>query len=249
MADAIRCRLVLDPPADGPWNMAVDEAMLGAATAGAAVMRLYRWAEPTLSLGYFQPLAARREHPASAGCPVVRRLSGGGAIVHDDELTYSLALPASHSLSAPGRGLYEAVHGALVEVLAGFGIAARQVEAADVPSRTEPPFLCFSRRAPGDVLVGQAKVAGSAQRRRRGAVIQHGSILLGRSPAAPELPGLSELAGRRVEAERLGEAWLEILRGRLGLCWTAGRIESDLFNEARRLRRDRYLAESWNRRF
>ncbi|MEM6330787.1 MAG: lipoate--protein ligase family protein, partial [Planctomycetota bacterium] len=88
------CRLIVDPPQPGARNMAVDEALLDAAAAGAgATLRLYRWSSPTLSLGYFQPLAARAAHPASAGCPCVRRHSGGGAIVHDHELTYSLAVP------------------------------------------------------------------------------------------------------------------------------------------------------------
>ena len=249
MADATPCRLLLDPPGDGTWNMAVDEALLGAADGGAVVLRLYRWGEPTLSLGYFQPFAARGEHVASAGCPVVRRPSGGGAIVHDDELTYSLALPADHPLAARRAELYGAVHGALVDALASLAIQARQASVRDAAGGGQPPFLCFERRAVGDVLVGHSKVAGSAQRRRRGAVIQHGSILLGRSRAAPELPGLSELTGRRVEPGTLADAWLEILRDRLGLCWTAGRIEPDILNEARRLRRDRYLAERWNRRF
>ncbi len=80
--------LLLDPPAPGAWNMAVDEALLeDAALERRCWLRFYRWQEPTLSLGYFQSYADRRQHPASSGCPAVRRTSGGGAILHDAEVT------------------------------------------------------------------------------------------------------------------------------------------------------------------
>src|SRR5438445_617792 len=83
------CRLIHDLPGDGPWNMAVDEALLeDAARSGRPTLRFYGWAEPTLSLGYFQPYAQRASHPPSSRCAVVRRPTGGGAILHDAELTY-----------------------------------------------------------------------------------------------------------------------------------------------------------------
>ena len=94
------CRLLIDPPGAGAWNMAVDEVLLEwSAEQGGCCWRLYRWQEPTLSLGYFQPYDERRRHPASRDCPAVRRLSGGGAILHDAELTYSLVVPSGHPLA------------------------------------------------------------------------------------------------------------------------------------------------------
>src|SRR6188474_2624923 len=87
-------RLIVDPPASGAWNMAVDEALLEtAAISGLATLRFYTWQEPTLSLGYFQSAVDRDHHPDGRDCPLVRRASGGGAIIHDRELTYSIALP------------------------------------------------------------------------------------------------------------------------------------------------------------
>ena len=81
--------LLLDPPASGAWNMAVDEVLWRwSAAAGRCCWRFYRWEEPTLSLGYFQSYDDRARHAASQGCPVVRRPSGGGAIVHDKEKGY-----------------------------------------------------------------------------------------------------------------------------------------------------------------
>src|SRR4051812_39572627 len=94
-----RCSLIIDAPADGAWNMALDEALLHAAESdGTATLRFYGWREPTLSLGYFQKHVDRALHSASENCTLVRRTSGGGAILHDRELTYSIALPKSHRL-------------------------------------------------------------------------------------------------------------------------------------------------------
>ncbi len=77
-------RLIIDPPAAGRWNMAVDEALLlSAASRRTVTLRVYQWEVPTLSLGYFQPHAQREQHASSRHCPLVRRATGGGAIVHD----------------------------------------------------------------------------------------------------------------------------------------------------------------------
>jgi lipoate-protein ligase A len=202
--------LLIDPPASGAWNMAVDEVLLEAADAeGQCTLRFYQWEEPTLSLGYFQTYSDRWRHQASGRSAVVRRASGGGAILHDRELTYSFAVPNCHPLAADRLGFYRAVHLALIEVLADWGIEATLHSQS--PPTTSQPFLCFQRRSPGDVVVGGVKIAGSAQRRSRGAVLQHGSVLLARSAAAPELDGLKELANKSIEPESMIEKWLEKL--------------------------------------
>ena len=199
--------------------MAVDEWLLHRAAAdGACSLRLYRWSEPTLSLGYFQRYADRSQDPRLSGVAVVRRISGGGAILHDRELTYCLAVPAAHPLSGRREALYQAVHGTIVAALDSLGIAASLcAERSSVGGRE--PLLCFQRRSPGDVLIGQAKVAGSAQRRIQGAVLQHGSLLLARSALVPELPGLCDLAGSAVSEERMIDYWLKKLAAALGWDW------------------------------
>ena len=119
------CRLVMDPPAAGAWNMAVDEVLWQwSAETGRPCWRFYRWQEATLSLGYFQAYEDRGRHAASRDCPVVRRPSGGGAIIHDAELTYSFALPREHRLAGRPVRLYEIVHATLIDVLADRGVAA-----------------------------------------------------------------------------------------------------------------------------
>jgi lipoate-protein ligase A len=243
------CQLLIDPPADGAWNMAVDEVLLAAAAGGRCALRFYRWQPPTLSLGYFQAIDERRRHAASLGCPVVRRASGGGAIVHDQEITYSIALPGEHPLAVGRMLLYETVHQTLIEILADAGIRAELYRRPpQTGARCSCPFLCFQRRAAGDVVVGTAKVAGSAQRRLQGAVLQHGSLLLGRSAAAPELDGLRELSGLPLPDGPLIEAWTQRLHERLGLTWQRQPLTDPQRAEAAELARRKYAAEAWTGR-
>lgn len=240
--------MLIDPAVSGAANMAFDEALLEAAAAGSApTLRIYRWDEPTLSLGYFQSHHARREHPPSAGCPLVRRLSGGGAIVHDRELTYSLTLPRQQPWSARTESLYEAVHLALIAALKQMNVAARLCgdDACAKPGAPQP-LLCFQRRAPGDVLVEGAKVAGSAQRRRAGAVLQHGSVLLAASSAAPELPGVGQFSAAPISGETLVEAWLDRLAAQLGLQPVRASYEAALRRRAEELERTKYATAQWN---
>lgn len=236
-------RLLVDPPAPGDWNMAVDEMLLDAAAAGEGpCLRLYQWAEATLSLGYFQSCGQRAAHAPSRACPLVRRLSGGGAIVHDRELTYSLAVPAGHGLGRASPRLYAQVHATLIAALRTLGVAASLHGAQDAAE----PFLCFQRRTEADVVVEGGKIAGSAQRRRRGAVLQHGSILLAASPAAPELPGIKELCSVAITPQVLGGAWLPELARGLEVEWIEDRLSDVQRQRAERLRAGRYATEAWN---
>ena len=191
------CRILIDAePNSGSWNMAVDEVLLESAIrTKTCSVRLYRWSEPTLSLGYFQNGGAADDGLPAAALPRVRRLSGGGAIVHHHEITYSLAVPADHPRAADPVSLYESVHKRILHVLHEGGIRAtlRGTE-ANVPSATGQPFLCFLRGDERDIVLDGHKIGGSAQRRRRGAVLQHGSLILRKSPFAPEVAGLQDAA-------------------------------------------------------
>lgn len=250
----IPCRLLIDPPEAGDWNMAVDEVLLqNVAAGGGCVWRFYQWSEPTLSLGYFQSLTERRHHAASRGCPVVRRASGGGAIIHDIELTYSIVVPPGHVLAIGRRRLYDVVHDVLIETLAEFGIKAAFFEPAAGRSGNatadarayDRPFLCFRRRSPGDVVIGDNKVAGSAQRRQRETVLQHGSVLLGRSMAAPELPGLNQLGHREISVDGLIEAWLKRIEQGLKLAFNLDGLSREELADARRVAAEKYASNAW----
>ena len=187
------CRMIIESePRSGAWNMALDEALLQSAIDyDECVLRWYRWDRATASLGYFQGHAELQEDLRVAALPVVRRLSGGGTIVHDDEWTYGLVLPAQQRVIHQPHELYDLVHTAIVAVLqsAGFEVALRGATHKAAPE----PVLCFSRQDAHDVVSGGYKVLGSAQRRRKGALLQHGSLVLRASPAAPQYPGLIDL--------------------------------------------------------
>ncbi len=241
------CRLLIDPPQGGAWNMALDEVLLETAqSGGVCTLRFYRWSEPTLSLGYFQPAARRAIHEPSRHCPLVRRQTGGGAILHDREWTYGLAAPAGSPLAVDAMALYEALHGGLIEALRGFGLRAVLNEARFPRPSADEPFLCFQRRAAGDVLLGGAKIAGSAQRRRRGALLQHGSLILRTSAAAPEVPGLFDVTVRELDEAALLGAWQAEAARRLGLRLAEGEISEAEMALAEQLMREKYAAVEWN---
>lgn len=253
--------------------MAVDEALLGDAIEnGIATLRLYQWSEPTLSLGYFQSYEDRNHHIASQGCTIVRRQTGGGAILHDRELTYSLALPADHLLARKTDSLYASIHEAfiaeLMPLIAGSDsrqILARRDQESTLPAREEP-FLCFQRRARGDVVLLSPesvadsgskavdpghpdwKILGSAQRRHRGAILQHGSLLLAASPTAPELPGLSDLAGVDLEPQELSNSVSRRIAGVLGLQLMPAPLPPSLESIVRDLANSKYGAAAWTNR-
>ncbi len=261
------CQLLVDPPADGAWNMAVDEVLLdAAANSNQPTLRLYQWQRPTLSLGYFQKYADRSQHSASLGADVVRRLSGGGAILHDQELTYSLMLPAAHDLAGDTQTLYNAVHQAIIETLNTFltsGItpaSSWQPTLCDQPTKLaarDEPFLCFERRSSGDILLQKKsadshtlahKIVGSAQRRRQGVVLQHGSILLNQSKMAPELPGFAEITQTIISPADLLPSLLDSLAKKLALQLTESSLPEGLAAKARDRQQKKYQAAIWTER-
>jgi lipoate-protein ligase A len=176
--------------------MAIDEAMLDMVASGElpAAFRTYGWSVPTLSLGYFQRYDDRLNDPRLATQPIVRRPTGGGALWHDQELTYAVVVPEHHPLARPSYRLYETVHMAIASLLQSFAIPVRRrADLPEVPLEGPKPFLCFHDHDDNDLLLTGHKIVGSAQRRRRGAVLQHGSILLWHSKTTPELVGVLDL--------------------------------------------------------
>jgi lipoate-protein ligase A len=223
--------------------MAADEVLLEAALAGVASFRLYGWAEPTVSLGYFQAHPLRHDHPQLAGLPFVRRPSGGGALVHHREITYALGLPAGPPWQT-GGGWLGRMHTILAKALAGLGVA---VSCCDREERVRfNGLLCFQHLTPGDLLIGGAKVVGSAQRRHRGALMQHGAILLAASPHAPELPGVAELSGRTLSPDDVGRAVVESLARATGGKVCPGEFTPGEKGRAQELVRTKYGHPAWN---
>jgi lipoate-protein ligase A len=234
----------------GPANMALDDALLEAVASGAraAYLRTYGWATPTLSLGYFQKLADARSDPRFRGVPIVRRLTGGGAIWHHHEVTYALVIPANHPLARPSMVLYRAVHTTIAAALARVGVAAtRHADCAESGLVYETrPLLCFTDHGPEDIVTKGAKVLGSAQRRRGGAVLQHGSLLLARSPRTPELLGVCDVADELLEHHDWSGRLLAQIPDALGLRRMDVEVPREVRERATDLRRGRYENAHWN---
>lgn len=160
--------------------MALDEALMAhAAHAGHWVLRVYAWSRPTLSLGRNQRAAGLydEEAIAAAGVGVVRRPTGGRALLHDAEVTYSVTAPLATAGSL--REAYGRINRILVAGLRRLGVDAGIADASG-GARVLPPGLapCFDLPAPGELVAGGRKLVGSAQWREGGALLQHGSILV-----------------------------------------------------------------------
>jgi lipoate-protein ligase A len=216
-------RVIIETEAhSGAWNMAVDEVLLETAIAeGVATLRWYQWSEPTISLGYFQKSADLAGDSLLSRLPAVRRLTGGGAILHDDELTYSVAIPADQKLFERPDELYDIVHESIVDGLreCGFAVSFR----GQTLKRLEEPLLCFLRQDSHDLTLGESKVLGSAQRRRRGAILQHGSLIRRASPLVKHLLGLADLGLIDVPADLAKRLCVQVAES-LAESWTMGEL-------------------------
>jgi lipoate-protein ligase A len=239
--------------ATGSANMALDEALLEqvAERDDLAYLRGYGWSEPTLSLGYFQRMADAELEPRWQFAPRVRRATGGGAIWHERELTYALVLPANHPCARPHTALYQAVHSAIAEILRRQGVnALRRGPASDHDRErsSRRPFLCFTDRDPEDIVTDGFKVVGSAQRRRGGAILQHGSILLQRSDTTPELPGICDLGAVESDPGSWSNLVLPAIAAALELRLDPSETTDLIRARTQVLEQDVYRNSAWTRR-
>jgi lipoate-protein ligase A len=173
--------LIDDQPRSGAANMAVDQAIAMACAAGESppTLRFYRWSPPAISLGRHQPLAdIDQAAAAERGYDIVRRSTGGRAILHTDELTYSIAAPSNEPRVKGGvMDAYLRLSNALLAGLQKLGLSA---DKADGGTRTGPDVsaACFEVPSAYEITAGGRKLIGSAQSRRAKYVLQHGSLPL-----------------------------------------------------------------------
>lgn len=176
-------RLIYHPLARGSWNMAVDESILESASAGKVLptLRLYAWNPACLSLGYAQSISdvdiPRLE---ARGWEMVRRPTGGRAILHCDELTYAIAAPTSEPcLTGNLLESYQRISEALLLALNMLSIPAERLEKPLIKSTSvDQNPVCFERPSNYEITYHGKKIIGSAQARRRDGVLQHGSLPL-----------------------------------------------------------------------
>lgn len=265
-------RLLRTPPARGDWNMAVDEAILEHIHRGESrpTLRLYAWAPPCLSLGYAQPFAdVDLDRLRARSWEVVRRPTGGRAILHTDELTYSVTAPADDPVTA-GSVLesYNRIARALLRALLSLGLPVQVEEHAAAPSGPANP-VCFEVPSSYEITVAGRKLIGSAQARRREGVLQHGSLPLGgaleritqalvfpdeqaRGLAADRLLGravtVETVLGRVVEWETAAQAFASAFSAELGLRFEEAQLSPSESVRAAELVETRYAHPSWTER-
>jgi lipoate-protein ligase A len=273
-------RLLRSPLADGPLNMAVDEAMLQALADGhgTPTLRVFGWTPPCLSLGYAQAAAeADVGRLAARVWGLVRRPTGGRAILHTDELTYSVIAPMSEPRVAGGvLESYQQLSAGLLAGLARLGLNVRADRTYTGPEAAAKGPVCFevpsnyeitvAGAAPGD---GPRKLLGSAQVRKRGVVLQHGSLPLAgdlgricealvfesetaRAAARARLyqraATVAEVLGQPVGWEQAAAAMAEGFAEVLNLKLVEAPLTEREAALARQLREEKYATAAWNQR-
>jgi lipoate-protein ligase A len=243
-------------------NMAADEVQLHSALEGTASLRFYGWSPPTLSLGYFQSAEARLSDPLLAALPFVRRPSGGDTLVHDHELTYALALPPGAPWQSRASSWLARMHGIVAAALGDFGVAAELFDRSfsgrprggagdNAPPRGQPlneSLLCFHRYTANDLILAGAKIVGSAQRKHRGALLQHGAILLERSAYTPSLPGIRELTGQNPDLELIAQAICREFTRHTAWPLVPSEWTQEQINKASEIAHAKYHSDTWNRK-
>ena len=253
--DGRSSRMLVSPPADGATNMAIDEALLHrAALTGEIAYRVYGWAAPTISLGRNQPARGcyDLDRARARGVEFVRRPTGGRAILHHREITYSVSAPISAFGSL--RESYRTINRLLREALGRLGVDAHEAETS---SRAPVPSLapCFDAPVAGELVARGRKLVGSAQVRDGDVFLQHGSILvdddqqllaelLVRGEAGPPPATLRGLAGRPVTIPEFVEA-LESTLGTHSETPSTLELDDALLDDVRSLVRTRYALADW----
>jgi lipoyl(octanoyl) transferase len=261
-----RFRLLVTEPLGGSANMALDEALLESRLAGSGppTLRFFAWAPPNLSLGYGQALDGRIDLRAAAalGIGLVRRPTGGSAILHegpDREVTYSVVAAAG---DFPGADdlleTYRWIGAALERGLGGLGAPAAMVPVQPSDPASMPAF-CFARTGSYELEVEGRKLVGSAQRRQGSGFLQHGSIMLGAAPdrlrrvfpgEADPLRGMTTVEavlGRRPSFDETVAALAEGFRATPSVELVPGGLDPVEETRMRALERDKYDTERWTR--
>lgn len=258
---------------DGAMNMAIDEAILTLHSEGKVppTIRFYAWNIPTLSIGYFQRVVKEIDLDAvrERNVGFVRRATGGRAVLHDKELTYSIIVSEDYpGIPSSVTEAYRLFSTGLLEGFRRLGLSAELVS-QDKTKHDEQSAACFDAPSWYELVVEGRKVAGSAQTRQRGTVLQHGSILLDMdvdllfsllkfpSPRMRErlrqsfreaAVAINELTSAPVSWEQAVDAFMEGFSTGLHIELTPGTLTAEELALASRLAAERYGTDAWNLR-
>lgn len=247
--------------------MAVDEALLTTQVQGLAppTLRVYRWSPRALSLGYFQNLENEIEAPRCSclGFDVVRRLTGGRAVLHCDELTYSVTTSERDGLPQSLADSYWFINSGVIAAYRLLGLEVCLVR-SDAGSTSA---ACFAGAGLADLTCRGRKIAGSAQCRKGAGLLQHGSLpvsfdaglflslLKYSSPGIREkaltaltrkAAGISEILGSRIEWEVFKDALREGFQKALGIVLHNAALTPAEIALSRKLVREKYSTDAWN---
>ena len=267
-----RWRLIQSTPDSGPWNMAVDEAIFEASTRGDVLptLRLYAWNPACLSLGHAQPIADVDEARLYAkGWDLVRRPTGGRAILHTDELTYSVTGPQDEPILAGEiMSSYRRLSSAILAAVEQIGVGVQALP-QDKTNQTAPEPVCFEIPSSYEITYNSKKLVGSAQARRQGGVLQHGTLpLFGDLTRITQVLAFPDEASRTLAAERLlnrattiksalgksiswkqaAEAFIQAFREVLNLDLVPGQLTNEEIARAGQLLKEKYSNPEWTRR-
>ena len=256
-------RLIQNEPADGAMNMAVDEAILRAVAREEAppTLRLYAWGPPCLSLGRGQPVDdADRGAVMAAGFDLVRRPTGGRAILHIDELTYSVVVPQEDPrVTGSVVESYRRLSRALVHALEIIGVPDIEADQR-VEGETEEGPVCFEAPSDYEITAGGKKLVGSAQMRAEGVVLQHGTVplhgdiaricpLLAQHPDPDRVRArattVTAALGRGIGWQEAASALIAGFGRTLNVDVTEGYLSREERAAAEKLRREKYGTEQW----
>jgi lipoate-protein ligase A len=265
-------RLIVQPPQDGATNMAIDEAIAERIGAGLAppTLRFYAWEPACLSLGYAQPIAdVDRERLRAQGWGIVRRLTGGRAILHIDEVTYSVAAPIDEPRVKGGvLESYRRLSQGLMAGLEGLGMLV-QAERALKSSRGSDRPVCFEVPSDYEITTQGRKMLGSAQTRRYGTVLQHGALPLygditricealifpdevareaARERVRERAITLEAALGERLELEQVAGVLAAGFARALNLDLDPAQLSSEELARAGILRKTKYASQEWTER-
>ena len=266
-------RLILSPPMRGAENMALDEAILETVCTGDSPpsLRLYAWDPPCLSLGYAQPISdVDLDRLEAVGCDLVRRPTGGRAILHADELTYAIIAKDDNPHLAGGvlksyrhlsKGLFQAL------TLLGVDVEIQPEIPVAQSDRTNP--VCFQIPSAFEITAQNMKLIGSAQVRRRGCVLQHGSLPLSGDIATicqalrfedeetrasvservrARATTIETLLSSTVSWEDAAQAFIQGFSSELGLALQRGEVTELEQTRAKELLSEHYKNTSWTQR-
>jgi lipoate-protein ligase A len=262
-------RLLESDPARGSYNLALDEALFLLARRGRSrrTLRFYAWSQPAVSVGYFQSWDREIDPDVcrSKGIDIYRRVTGGRAVLHRDEVTYSVVCAGSRAFFGEGlQPAYRRIALALAEGLKSLGVDAALAPPAprgEGRAAGRHPS-CFSAKSGYEIDAGGRKLVGSAQKREGDTLLQHGSILVAghgeefagllrdgaRAPSPPSMTSLEELRGCRPSHATVVDALAEGFCRGWGVSFEPGGLTEEEETLAAELEECKYRSHAWNGR-